>query len=118
MKRKCEYQRGGYCVFHGRKGERIFEPSWVTSTGPDGRKVKKYKRKYHYVCEHRGGMIQPRLSFMKTTPKTDDSVRLRARDNIPDDLLTSTEGQRESSYTDKAGQVVDEKRKDLIDEKD
>ena len=105
-------------MFHGRKGERIFEPSWVTSTGPDGRKVKKYKRKYHYVCEHRGGMIQPRLSFIKTTPKTDDSVRLRARDNILDDFVTSTEGQRESSYTDKAGQVVDEKRKDLIDEKD
>ena len=106
-------------MFHSRKGERIFEPSWVTSTGPDGRKVKKYKRKYHYVCEpNRGGMIQPRLSFMKTTPKTDDSVRLRSRDNIPDDLVTSTEGQRESSYTDKAGQVVDEKRKDMIDEKD
>ena len=59
MKRKCEYQRGGYCVFHGRKGERIFEHSWVTTTGPDGRKVKQYKRKYHYVCEGCLSLRQP-----------------------------------------------------------
>ena len=58
------------------------------------------------------------MSFLKTTPKTDDSVKMSSKDNISDDLTTSTEGQRESSFTDKAGQVVDEKRKDLIDEKD
>ena len=32
-------------------------------------------------------------------------------------LMTSTEGQRVSNSTDEAGGVVDEKRKDLRDEK-
>ena len=48
----------------------MFKPSWVTSTSKeskDGKKTRKYKKKWVYVCEP-GKKIQPRLSFVKTTP--------------------------------------------------
>ena len=114
--RSCEYEKDGYCVFHGRKGVKKFKPSWVTSTGPDGKKSKKYKKKYEYVCEQKkGGMIQSRLSFLKTTPNSDVSVTAGKAGNNNSNFTTCTEGQRGSSYSEPAGKLVDEKK--MNDEK-
>ena len=109
--RTCEYEKDGYCVFHGSKGLKVSKSSWVTTTGPDGKKNKKYKRKYEYVCvRKKGGMIQPKLSFIKTTPNLDVSVTAGREDNDISSLTTSTEGQMNSSYSEPAGEVVDEKK--------
>ena len=62
-------------------------------------------------------MIQQRLSFLKTTPGVNDSVMMSNNNDNHSNLMTSTEGQRVSNSTDEAGGVVDEKRKDLTDEK-
>ena len=114
-RRKCEYERGGYCVFHGMKGVKKFKPSWVTRTGPDGKTERKYKKKYEYVCELKGGMVQPRLSFTKTTLKNDVKKTVETTVNTFSDFTTCTEGQSGSYYTGQAGDVLDEKKQ--IDEK-
>ena len=90
---------------------RMFKPSWVTSTSKDGRKVRKYKKKWDYVCEP-GKKIQPRLSFVKTTSlgKTtfgNDATKTPAA-NISD-VTTSKEGQRGSTGMKAGAGLVDEK---------
>ena len=59
-------------------------------------------------------MIQSRLSFLKTTPKTTsnndvDVTAGRAGSNDLPTLSTSTEGQRDNSSARQAGEVVNEK---------
>ena len=85
---------------------RKFKPSWVTTTGPDGRTVRKYKKKYHYVCEQKGGMAQPRLSFVKTTLKSD--VRMTGEKTVKNisGFSTCKEGQNGSNYSRQAGKIV------------
>ena len=76
--------------------------------------VKKYKKKYHYVCEQKGGMVQSRLSFTRTV--THSAGVARGTDLVTNSgFTTSTEGQRGSDRTIQAGNVVDEKK--LTDEK-
>ena len=60
-------------------------------------------------------MVQPRLSFAKTTPKTDVKETGETTVNNISDFTTCTEGQSGSYYTGQAGKVVDDKK--LIDEK-
>ena len=77
--------------------------------------IKKYKKRYEYVCDKKkGGMIQSRLYFLKTTPKTTPNNDVgvtagRAGSNDLPILSTRTEGQRDNSSARQAGKVVNEK---------
>ena len=109
IQRTCQYDRGGYCTLHGEKGTRMFKPSWVTSISKDGKKTRKYKKKWDYVCEP-GKKIQPRLSFVKTTPLNKTTLGRNDATMTPvantSDVSTSKEGQRGSTGVKAGAELV------------
>ena len=71
--RGCQHVKGGRCLTHGEGAKLKWKPGPKTTTiGPDGKTVTRSKRIYFYKCDlglNGGGrLVQPKLSFMKTTP--------------------------------------------------
>ena len=82
-------------MIHGPGATRKFRGGFKVSVGARGGRRKSYVRDYYYKCEQgRGGQVQSRLSFSKTTPisSTDGASSLNLK-------TTSTEGQSGNGTT-------------------
>ena len=76
--KNCEFVRGGHCLVHGGVKTKKFKGGYKMAVGRRGVPVKRYQRSY--VCDRKGeGLLQTRLSFIKTTPKlsgTENALQL------------------------------------------
>jgi len=76
--KNCEFVRGGHCLVHGGVKTKKFKGGYKMAVGRGGVPVKRYQRSY--VCDRKGeGLLQTRLSFIKTTLKlsgTENALQL------------------------------------------
>ena len=75
--RGCTYKKG-VCHIHGEGAIKKWKPSFITEVGPDGKKTRRYAKKYEYVCDtslNGRKLYQSRLSF--------PSMTVNARGGVP-----------------------------------
>ena len=74
VRRGCQHDKRGYCTKHGWGARRLERRVSCVTTGPDGKKVKSYKKKPYFECDlgpnGRGVLRQTQLSFLRTPSLT------------------------------------------------
>ena len=101
--RGCTYKKG-VCHIHGEGAIKKWKPSFITEVGPDGKKTRRYAKKYEYVCDtslNGRKLYQSRLSFPSMTVNARGGGAADIIERGEDNLSTSTikEGQNTTTTT-------------------